>query len=953
GPAGGVVGMAKVSEKAGIRQVIGFDMGGTSTDVTHYNGTFEKTLETELAGVRLYVPMMMIHSVAAGGGSILHFDEGRCLVGPDSAGAYPGPASYGNGGPLTITDCNVLLGKLQPDFFPSIFGPKGDAPLDYKVVDEKFEKMALKIAEHTGNHQSSQEVAQGFLRVAVENMANAIKKISVQRGYDISTYGLCSFGGAGGQHACLVADALGISKVLIHPLSGVLSAYGIGLADALVSKHQSVEAPLNESQVHELKTKLDDLESQGILELKRRGDMGKPPSSSKLLHLRYLGHDTSLAVPFADISKMKIHFEHLHQMRFGFTSPNKDLIVESISVEVVSTPPASLAPNHLEDGEKEKKGKPFSPIRKTCFMKGRSLETPFYPWESLKPEGPIEGPAVIFDSIGTVIIEPGWRALLQGDGSLILERRHPPKETYPTKGKVDPVMLEIFHNLFMSSAEQMGLVLQNTSSSVNIKERLDFSCAIFDGTGALVANAPHIPVHLGSMGESLKALMKKRKGDLRPGEAYVMNAPYDGGTHLPDITVIRPIFLEGPHKASFYVAARGHHADIGGKTPGSCPADSTHIEEEGILFENVKLVEDALFLEDDIRRLLAQDPWPARNPDTNIADLKAQLAACEKGAQELAALAETYGVETVHAYMKYIQDNAESALRKVLETLSDGKFSYSMDDGSQICVSIQVDRKERKALIDFTGTSPEHPGNFNAPPAVAKACVLYAFRCLIGKNIPLNEGALRALDIVIPEDSMINPRYPAAVVAGNVETSQCIVDALFGALGVAAASQGTMNNFIWGNERYQYYETLGGGAGATEKGPGASAVQTHMTNSRLTDPEVLEWNFPVLLESFEIRRGSGGKGKNPGGDGIIRKIKFLDTVNANIISGRRKVPPYGLHGGGPGRVGLNTVTRVCGRTETLFGSDRIELRPGDTVTIHTPGGGGYGSNDKKIYKPSR
>jgi len=943
GPAGGVVGMARVSEATGISNVIGFDMGGTSTDVSHYNGEFEKAFETNVAGVRLRAPMMMIHTVAAGGGSILHFDGARYRVGPDSAGANPGPACYRNDGPLAITDCNVMVGKLQSQLFPRVFGENADQPLDNELVKQKFTVLAEKIEKDTGDLKSPEQVATGFLSIAVENMANAIKKISVQRGYDVSDYTLCCFGGAGGQHACLVADALGMKSILIHPFSGVLSAYGMGLADIVVNRQQAVEEILDQLLVDQITQQLDQLQKSGIDELKEQGDSCVSLSFNRLLHLRYQGSDTALIVPCDALDQIKRRFEEVHQMRFGFVSPEKKMIVESIQVEVVSAArPSQIKSSVRHKGNDDVAAAPDAVV--PCFMDDEWFDTPCFQRQSMYVGQPVNGPAIVLDPTGTVVVEPGWRALLKDDNNLIVERYLARQQTRAIGTEVDPVMLEIFNNLFMSIAEQMGSVLENTAASVNIKERLDFSCAIFDPRGALVANAPHMPVHLGSMGESIKTVIRERGDDIHPGDAYILNAPYNGGTHLPDVTIIKPVFTDDG-KILFYVAARGHHADIGGKTPGSAPADSTSIEDEGVVLDNVKLVENDLFREKEIRKLLSGGIWPARNPDMNIADFKAQLAACEKGARELVNMADHYGVETVHAYMKHVQDNAEESVRRVLGVLDDGEFTYKMDDGHQILVSIKVDQKNRKATVDFTGTSPQHPGNFNAPTAVVRAAVLYVFRCLVDDNIPLNEGCLKPMDIIIPEKSMISPQYPAAVIAGNVETSQYLVDTLFGAVGAVAASQGTMNNFIWGNDEYQYYETICGGAGATENKPGTDAVHTHMTNSRLTDPEVLEWRFPVILESFEIRTGSGGKGHNKGGDGVIRKMRFLETMTANIISGHRKVPPYGLEGGGPGEVGINSVTRSDGEFVGLSGTDQIELYPGDVVTIKTPGGGGYGSID--------
>ena len=940
GPAGGVVGMARVSERAGYRKVIGFDMGGTSTDVSHFNGEFERAFETHVAGVRIRAPMMLIHTVAAGGGSILNFDGARYRIGPDSAGAFPGPASYRNNGPLTVTDCNVMLGKLQPALFPKLFGPNGNETLDVDVVRRKFDQLASEIEQVTGHRRSPEKVAAGFLAVAIQNMANAVKKISVQRGYDVTDYALCCFGGAGGQHACLVADSLAMNRILIHPLAGVLSAYGMGLADTIVGRQEAVESVLDVATLKQLKVILDRLQKDGIAEIQRQGERTTNLEYKRQLHVRYQGSDTSLAVKESNLQNVVDEFEELHQMRFGFVSAEKKLIVESVEVEVIAAAnPSTTTSSQSQIGSVDPRVETFE-----CFMDDQWRNTPFHQRTELTATNPIKGPAVILDPTSTIVVEPGWQCVITADNDLVLERYLPRKQLHAIGTEVDPVMLEIFNNLFMSVAEQMGLVLENTAESVNIKERLDFSCAIFDAQGALVANAPHMPVHLGSMGESIKTVIRERASEIRPGDAYVLNAPYNGGTHLPDITIIKPIF-SGEGELLFYAASRGHHTDIGGTTPGSSPADSTSIEEEGVVIDNFTLVENDQFREREIHDLLNSGPWPARNPAMNIADFKAQLAACEKGAIELGRMVDHYGVETVHAYMRHIQDNAEESVRRVLSTLEDGDFTYEMDGGTQISVSIRVDQEKRGAVIDFTGTSPQHAGNFNAPTAVVKAAVLYTFRCLAADNIPLNEGCLKPLDIIIPEHSMINPQYPGAVIAGNTETSQALVDTLFGALNIAAASQGTMNNFIWGDNEHQYYETICGGSGATKNSAGTDAVHTHMTNSRLTDPEVLEWRFPVILESFAIRKGSGGDGAKCGGDGVVRRIRFLKAMHANILSGHRLVPPYGLEGGEAGATGSNLVAHGDGSTTQLAGTDQIALQSGDTFVIKTPGGGGYGSSD--------
>jgi 5-oxoprolinase (ATP-hydrolysing) len=937
GPAGGVVGMARVCEIAGFDRVIGFDMGGTSTDVSHYGGEFEKVFHSNVAGVRIRAPMMLIHTVAAGGGSKLHFDGARYRVGPDSAGAHPGPASYRNGGPLTVTDCNVMLGKLQPQLFPKIFGPGANQALDKDACAAKFSELAEAIRLETGNDRSPEQVAAGFLEIAVQNMANAIKTISVQRGYDVTTYTLCCFGGAGGQHACFVADALGISRIFLHSYAGVLSAYGMGLADTIVSRHQAVEAIFESDLMNELGVVYEDLERQSREELAEQGEAGEEISVKRSVHLRYEGSDTAIIVNGDEFDDVVCEFEKLHKMRFGFISPNKDLIVESVEVEAIALAASVRIEAHGDTQDcSEKKIESIE-----CFMEDRWRTTPVYERASLSPELMIDGPAVILDPVSTIVVEPGWRCSTTTGNDIILERFREKEDDTSMSETVDPVMLEVFNNLFMSIAEQMGVVLENTAASVNIKERLDFSCAIFAPDGSLIANAPHMPSHLGSMGETIKTVIREREGDINAGDAYILNAPYNGGTHLPDVTIVKPIFsVEG--KLLFYVASRGHHTDIGGTVPGSAPANSTSIEEEGVLIDNFLLVEDNNFREDEIYNVLTAGKWPSRNPAMNIADFKAQLAACEKGAYELGLMVEHYGADTVHSYMRHVQDNAEEAIRRVLETLEDGSFEYEMDCGSKICVSIAVDREKREATVDFAGTSAQHRGNLNAPKAVVYAAVLYTFRCLARDKIPLNEGCLRPLKVLIPDHSMISPEYPGAVISGNTETAQALVGTLFGALRIAASSQGTMNNFIWGNEEFQYYETICGGSGATPDHDGVDAVQTHMTNSRLTDPEILEWRFPVLLESFEIRQGSGGDGKRKGGNGVVRRVKFLSDFKANVLSGHRRIPPYGLEGGESGKNGVNFVEHHDGSVTQLSGMDQIALQPGDVFVIKTPGGGGYG-----------
>ena len=939
GPAGGVVGMVKTGEKIGLKKLIGFDMGGTSTDVCHYNGEYERTLETEVAGVRLRSPMMLINTVAAGGGSILHFDGSRYRVGPDSAGANPGPACYRNGGPLTVTDCNVMIGKLSPDFFPKVFGPNADQNLDSTIVFKKFEALAKEITLSTNKVISPEEVAEGFLSIAVESMANAIKKISVQRGYDVSNYALSCFGGAGGQHACLVADSLGIKQIHLHQYAGVLSAYGIGLADSKTINDLAIESTLNDEIISSLSSGFNELKSDGKKELISQNLNEELFDYFNRVFLRYNGSDSSLAVRFDDYKAMKSSFESTHKARFGFISPEKSLIVESIQVEV------SCRSDQFDTEEIQIQTlKTKTLATNDVFIGGEIQKTIFYNRSDIAPNDLISGPAVIIESTSTIVIEPGWQGSLNDKNDLILERSEKIKRASAIGTNVDPVMLEIFNNLFMSVAEQMGTVLENTASSVNIKERLDFSCALFSPTGDLVANAPHVPVHLGSMSESIKTIIRENFDTMSPGDAFLINAPYNGGTHLPDITLIKPVYDELSEKVIFYVATRGHHADIGGTVPGSAPANSSHVKEEGILIDNFTLVSKGIFLEQEIYDLLGSGEFPARNIQQNIADLKAQVASAEKGSQELLKVIKNYGLDVVHAYMKHVQDNAEESVRRVLDVLSDSSFTYKMDDGHQVSVAISVDKIKRSATIDFTGTSDQHPGNYNAPSAICYAAVLYVFRCLVDDDIPLNAGCLKPLNLIIPKRSMINPEYPAAVIAGNVETSQYIVDALLGALGVVAASQGTMNNFIWGNERVQNYETICGGSGASINQDGCSAVHTHMTNSRLTDPEVLEWRFPVRLESFSIRKNSGGKGLKNGGDGVDRRIRFLEPMTVNIITGHRIVPPYGLAGGNSGAVGKNYVIHSNNNITELKTKGQIEVVKDDIFVLKTPGGGGFGKS---------
>ncbi|WP_035276022.1 hydantoinase B/oxoprolinase family protein [Desulfogranum japonicum] len=943
GPAGGVVGMVRTGEMSSFHKLIGFDMGGTSTDVAHYDGEFERSFETMVAGIRMRAPMMYIHTVAAGGGSILHFDGARYRVGPESAGAEPGPACYRKGGPLTVTDCNVMLGKIQPHHFPAVFGPHANQPLDKKTVIKQFELLTQRIEQESDSKPASPEaVAEGFLRIAVENMAHAIKTISVQRGYDVTEYTLNCFGGAGGQHACQVADALGMTQVFLHPYAGVLSAYGMGLADVSAMREQQVELDLITPNLSSHLAKiLPPLQKEVYEEVHKQGVAGSDISITCKIHLRYKGTDTSLLIDQAPPDTMQRQFEHLHQQRFGYVPLDRELVIEAVSVEAIGKA------EHLQDIEvKESFGSPVPLEQVRMYTNGKYHHTFLYNRDQFLPGQAIKGPAILIETTGTIVVEEGWKAEINGRNHLIMTRYlpRPVKEAIGTQN-VDPVMLEVFNNLFMSIAEQMGATLANTAYSVNIKERLDFSCALFDAAGNLVANAPHIPVHLGSMGESIKAVIQANSGVIEPGDVYMLNDPYNGGSHLPDVTVITPFFDSKGRDILFYLGSRGHHADIGGRTPGSSPPDSTHIEQEGVLIENWLLVKRGRLRDRETRTLLASGPFPCRNIDQNMADLAAQIAANETGVQELQKMVDHFGLEVVKAYMAHVQDNAEEAVRCAVTTLKDCSFTYPMDDGSKIKVSIKVDHKKRSAVIDFNGTSPQHKGNYNAPESVCRAAVLYVFRTLVNDDIPLNAGCLKPLDIRIPKGSMISPVYPAAVISGNTEVSQAVTDTLFAALGILASSQGTMNNFLYGNEHYQNYETICGGTGAGPDHPGTSAVHSHMTNTRMTDPEVIEHRFPVLVEEFSIRRHSGGPGHFAGGDGVVRKIRFLESMTATVLSSHRKTAPFGLAGGGDGLCGNNYIIRVDGTFEQLHGNDEATMRPGDVFILETPGGGGYGPPD--------
>jgi 5-oxoprolinase (ATP-hydrolysing) len=935
GPAGGIVGMARTSAAAGFDRVIGFDMGGTSTDVSHYAGEYERQYETQVAGFRMRAPMLSIHTVAAGGGSILRFDSGRYQVGPQSAGANPGPAAYRRGGPLTVTDANVMLGRIQPGYFPCVFGPGGNQPLDAGTVRDRFAALAAEI----GDGRSPEEVAAGFLEIAVANMANAIKKISVQRGYDVTEYALATFGGAGGQHACAVADALGMTRILIHPYAGVLSAYGMGLADVTAMRETALEMPLGERAGPDLRAALDRLDVQARAELASQGVPDERIRAVHRVHLRYDGTDTALEVPAGSPETMAKAFEEAYLRRFSFLMPDKPVTAEAVSVELIGS---SEPVGHGLASRPPRRDRPARPAAARVFTGGRWARVPLQHREDLVPGEAVPGPAIIVEANATTVVEPGWTATLDIQNYLVLTRSGPAPARQAIGTGADPVRLEIFNNLFMSIAEQMGYRLQGTAHSVNVKERLDFSCAIFDVEGHLIVNAPHMPVHLGSMGESVKEVIAARRGTMKPGDAYMLNDPYHGGTHLPDITVITPVF-SGDGEILFYVASRGHHAEIGGITPGSMPAFSTRIEEEGVLIRNWLLVENGSLREAETAQMLRSAPYPSRNPDANLADLRAQIAANEKGVRELRAMVGHYGLDVVRAYMGHVQDNAEESVRRVISVLQDGCYAYELDNGSVIRVAIRVDRASRTAEIDFTGTSAQLPDNFNAPSSVAMAAVLYVFRTLVEDDIPLNSGCLKPLRVIIPSGTMLAPEYPAAVVAGNVETSQAVTGALYAVLGVMAGGSGTMNNLTFGNDRHQYYETVASGSGAGNGFAGTDVVQTHMTNSRLTDPEVLEWRYPVRVLSHEIRPGSGGPGRWPGGNGARRRIRFLEPMTVTMLSGHRRVPAHGMAGGGPGALGRHWIEHPDGSATSMRGCDSITVQAGDTLVLETPGGGGFGA----------
>jgi len=953
GPAGGIVGAVETCRQAGFSKLITFDMGGTSTDVSHFAGQYERSYESTVAGVRLRSPMFRIHTVAAGGGSICAYEEGRYRVGPGSAGADPGPACYGRGGPLTVTDCNILLGKLQPAFFPEVFGPRSDAPIDVPAARGALAAVAASMREAGLEARPPEQLADDFIKLACDTMARAIKRVSTQRGFDITGYTLCCFGGAAGQHACLVADALGASTVILHPLAGVLSAYGMGLADVRALRERTMELPLDavgepdQTPPDKTTAALEDLVTAARAELAVQGFAPAEITVARRAHIKYTGTDVALDVPWGEAGAMAAAFLDLHRRRNGFLMADRGLTLASLAVEAVgrrAEPEAALA-QATPAGQALSDGQADLPATVPLYASGRWWTAPVSHRAALFAGHLVAGPAIVCEPTSTTVIEPGWEAEVMVGGELLLRRREPLVRPSADPSRRSPLLLEIFNNLLMSIAEQMGATLANTACSVNIKERLDFSCAVFDGEGDLVANAPHLPVHLGSMGASVKAVIERHRGELSPGDAYLLNSPYAGGTHLPDLTVVTPVFVGASRL--FFVASRAHHADIGGITPGSMPPGSRTIAEEGVLIEDFLLVDGGRLREAQVAALLSGARHPVRDLAQNLADLRAQVAANARGGAELGRMADEFGLGVVQAYMRHVQDNAEEAVRLVLDRVGDGSFRQEMDDGSVVAVRITVDREARAATIDFTGTSAQRADNFNAPAAVCTAAVLYVFRTLVDADIPLNAGCLRPLRIVIPPDSMLDPRPPAAVAAGNVETSQAIANALLGALGVCAASQGTMNNLTFGDERYQYYETICGGAGAGPTWHGCSAVHTHMTNSRLTDPEVLEWRYPLRVEEFRVRRGSGGAGAHRGGDGVVRRLRFLEPLTAALVSSSRRVPPYGLAGGNPGAPGRNAVLRAGGAVEELPGVVALTMAAGDELIVETPGGGGYGAPPPK------
>ncbi len=927
GPAGGVVGVARTAAQAGADAVLGFDMGGTSTDVCRFAGQLERRDAARVAGVKLRSPMLDVETVAAGGGSVLAFDGMRARAGPASAGADPGPACYGRGGPAAVTDANLVLGRLDPRFFPAVFGPRGDAPLDPSASHARVEALAREMGA-----ADVETAAEGFVAVAVEQMAQAVRRISTERGFDPREHALVAFGGAAGQVACQTADALGIGEVLCPRYGSVLSAWGIGQAQVSALRQAGVEAPLA-SGLAAAEATLDSLEA-GV-----RADMAAQGAEAgelrRILRLRYDGADAELPVALSDAATAKAAFEQAHQRLFGFIEPDRPILIAAVEAEAVdgstSSPAGSSRTSAAVAGSQNRDAH----VR--MFANGAWHDAPVLTAETLTT---IDGPALVVRADTQIAVLPGWRASADAEGLIRLSRAGAAARQAIAIDRPDPVTLELFNRRFMGVAEAMGAALERTAHSVNIKERLDFSCALFDADGGLVANAPHMPVHLGSMGASVRAV-RDRHPDLKPGQAFALNNPYAGGTHLPDITVVMPVFVSGSSPA-FYVAARGHHADVGGIQPGSMPPFSRTIDEEGVMLDALPIMREGRFLEAEVRAALASGPWPARAPDRNLADLKAQVASCQAGAAAVAGMIETYGAAAVARYMVFVQDNAAEAVRRAVGRLSDGQARVPMDGGGEIVVRTTVDAAAREATLDFTASANQLDSNFNAPSAIVDAAALYVFRTLVDDDIPLNAGCLKPLKILTRDGSMLAPHPPAAVVAGNVETSQHVVDALYAALGVMANAQGSMNNFTFGDAQRQYYETICGGAGATADRDGASAIHTHMTNSRLTDPEILERRFPVRVEAFGVRTGSGGAGARRGGDGVVRRIRFLAPMEAALLSSRREHAPQGLAGGAPGLPGRQRLIAASGAVSELPGCFSVTVELGDAIEIETPGGGGFG-----------
>jgi 5-oxoprolinase (ATP-hydrolysing) len=940
GPAGGLIGMQWIGNRLGIPRLVGFDMGGTSTDVSLLDGELPRRFEHIIAGVRLQSPMLDVHTIAAGGGSILHFTDGRFAAGPDSAGADPGPACYGRDGPLTLTDVQVLLGHLRPDTLPAVFGRYGQDRIDTEVVAQKFADLASLVTPDAGTPGHVESLAESFLEVAVEAMANAIRQVSTRQGLDAAEFTLFCFGGAAGQHACRVARAAGMRRVLVHPLASVLSAFGIGVADRLAMRRASLRLTLTSAALSTASDKLRELEAQSREELAVFGNDNNAPAAGvrvqHWLELRSGDSETSLSVPASSYEEVLAAFSAMHLKRFSFAAAEHNVVIEAVRVEARMASIDAIALRMPQSTPQA----PLPASVRAWF--GGWVDVPVVRGSELNAQ--LTGPALIIEPNSTIVLECGWRAQRLQGGELLLDAPGAASEqVLREKHAPDPARIEIFNNLFMHIAEQMGEVLKATAQSVNIKERLDYSCALFDAGGGLVANAPHMPVHLGSMGASVRAVIDTQGSNMNPGDSWLLNSPYHGGTHLPDMTVVTPVFLGNTANPDFFVASRAHHADIGGTTPGSMPPFSRTIEEEGALFECFLLVAGGALRERELRAALASTRFPARNPDQNVADLQAQLAANSRGIAQIGRAVQRYTLPVVHSFMRYVQDNAATSVRNAIGHLQPGEFRYEMDNGQVIAVRIDIDYNSRTARVDFTGTSAQDPHNFNAPRAVCLAAVLYVFRTLIDRPIPLNEGCLEPLEVVIPPGSMLDPLPPAAVAAGNVETSQCIVDALYGALGVLAASQGTMNNLTFGDSRRQYYETIAGGAGAGPDFDGCDAVQTHMTNSRLTDPEILESKYPVLVREFSVRRGSGGRGLHRGGDGAVRKLEFRAPMSGALLANHRRIAPFGSKGGAAAMPGTASIQRISGDVESLGATARFDVAQGDVLTIETPGGGGFGT----------